>query len=58
MTIYVEATLTDNEELLNDNRLVPFITSMLSLTLAMNALTTCTSYGGVRTLLLTNTATI
>lgn len=42
MTIYYEATLKDNGKLLQANKLVPFITSMLTLTLAMNVLTTCT----------------
>ncbi|TFK38572.1 hypothetical protein BDQ12DRAFT_747923 [Crucibulum laeve] len=41
MTIYVEATLKVNDALLNASSLVPFITSMLCLTLAMNVLTTC-----------------
>lgn len=40
MTIYVEATLDTDGALLNAKNLIPFITSMLSLTLAMNILTT------------------
>ncbi|KAH6905140.1 hypothetical protein BKA70DRAFT_1431226 [Coprinopsis sp. MPI-PUGE-AT-0042] len=40
MTIYVEATLDTDGALLNAKNLIPFITSMLSLTLAMNLLTT------------------
>ncbi|KAF8151529.1 hypothetical protein B0H34DRAFT_728007 [Crassisporium funariophilum] len=40
MTIYVEATLDDPGAGLNASSLVPFITSMLSLTLATNVLTT------------------
>jgi len=40
MTIYVEATLDTDGALLNAHNLIPFITSMLSLTLAMNILTT------------------
>lgn len=41
LTIYTEATLRDNNALLNASNLVPFITSMLSLTLVTNLLTTC-----------------
>ncbi|KAF8652581.1 hypothetical protein AX16_004334 [Volvariella volvacea WC 439] len=40
MIIYVEATLTNNHALLNSSQLSPFITSMLTLTLAMNLITT------------------
>lgn len=40
MTIYIEATFDTDGALLNANKLVPFITSMLCLTLAMNSLTT------------------
>ena len=40
MVIYLEATLDTKGALLNASNLVPFITSMLCLTLAMNVLTT------------------
>ncbi|KAG2002397.1 hypothetical protein CC2G_004591 [Coprinopsis cinerea AmutBmut pab1-1] len=40
ITIYVEATLDTEGALLNAKSLIPFITSMLCLTLAMNSLTT------------------
>jgi len=40
MTIYVESTLGSTGKLLNASTLVPFITSMLCLTLATNVLTT------------------
>ncbi|KAF9467494.1 hypothetical protein BDZ94DRAFT_1232876 [Collybia nuda] len=40
MTCYIEATLTGNMALLNAKNLIPFITSMLTLTLAMNVVTT------------------
>ncbi|CAA7264462.1 unnamed protein product [Cyclocybe aegerita] len=40
MTIYVEATLDTSGKLLNASNLIPFITSMLCLTLATNVLTT------------------
>ncbi|KAG6908537.1 hypothetical protein DXG01_004308 [Tephrocybe rancida] len=40
MTTYVEATLSHNPNLLNAPNVVPFITGMLSLTLAMNLITT------------------
>ncbi|KAF5376458.1 hypothetical protein D9615_008606 [Tricholomella constricta] len=40
MTAYIEATLTNDGALLNASNLVPFITSMLTLTLAMNLITT------------------
>ena len=43
MTIYVEATFDTSGKLLNASSLVPFITSMLCLTLATNVLTTCAS---------------
>lgn len=41
MTIYYEATIKQNDDLLEAHMLIPFITSMLTLTLAMNVLTTC-----------------
>ncbi|KJA15851.1 hypothetical protein HYPSUDRAFT_172188 [Hypholoma sublateritium FD-334 SS-4] len=41
ITIYVEATINTSGKLLNASTLVPFITSMLCLTLATNVLTTC-----------------
>jgi hypothetical protein len=40
MTVYVQATLDTAGKLLNASSLVPFITSMLCLTLVMNVLTT------------------
>jgi len=40
MTVYIEATLDTEGDLLNADSLAPFITAMLCLTLAMNALTT------------------
>jgi hypothetical protein len=43
MTIYVEATFNTSGKLLNASSLLPFITSMLCLTLATNVLTTCAS---------------
>ena len=45
MTIYVEATFNPSAKLLNASSLLPFITSMLCLTLATNVLTTCASVG-------------
>lgn len=41
MAVYTEATLHHNAALLNAHNIVPFITSMLSLTLITNLLTTC-----------------
>jgi len=43
VTIYIEATLRTTS-LLNGEQLVPFITSMLSLTLVTNVVTTCRSF--------------
>jgi len=43
MTIYIEATFDTSGKLLNASSLLPFITSMLCLTLATNVLTTCAS---------------
>ncbi|KAG5636174.1 hypothetical protein H0H81_008924 [Sphagnurus paluster] len=40
MTAHTEAGLSSNTSLLNEEKLVPFITSMLTLTLVMNLLTT------------------
>ncbi|XP_006456525.1 hypothetical protein AGABI2DRAFT_188439 [Agaricus bisporus var. bisporus H97] len=40
LTVYTEATLRNNKALLNASNLVPFITSMLSLTLVTNLCTT------------------
>ncbi|KAF9449210.1 hypothetical protein P691DRAFT_799526 [Macrolepiota fuliginosa MF-IS2] len=40
LTIYTEATLRNSDGLLNASKLIPFITSMLSLTLVTNLLTT------------------
>ena len=40
MTVYVQTTLDTAGKLLNASSLVPFITSMLCLTLVMNVLTT------------------
>lgn len=40
MTVYIEATFDTSGQLLNASSLVPFITSMLCLTLATNVLTT------------------
>jgi len=40
MTVYVEATLDNTGQLLNSKSLIPFITSMLCLTLVTNVLTT------------------
>ncbi|KAF9473129.1 hypothetical protein BDN70DRAFT_817686 [Pholiota conissans] len=40
MTIYIEATMGTSGKLLNSSSLVPFITSMLCLTLVLNILTT------------------
>lgn len=47
MTCYIEATLTNNMSLLNAKNLVPFITSMLTLTLVTNVTTTCKHFSYV-----------
>ncbi len=41
ITIQLEATLDTSGKLLNAESIIPFITSMLCLTLATNVLTTC-----------------
>ncbi|KXN91539.1 hypothetical protein AN958_00561 [Leucoagaricus sp. SymC.cos] len=41
LTVYTEATLSNNKALLNAHKIIPFITSMLSFTLITNLLTTC-----------------
>lgn len=51
LTAYTAANLKNNSDLLNARNLMPFITSMISLSLATNLLTTCEPFAPIKRVL-------